>query len=360
MNMILSRLRKRSPLERLILLMLVTALIFLVLEVFWPSVHLGAAGYLIIIVAAAAALWLPPLPDAVPAHPPQPRPISNQLEHTTRMLVSSLSSINEVTARQSSATQEQVELIERTNKLLIDFIDLSSRVQDQARSLTGAARQAAESSSSGSTALHQAIIGMSGIRDKVSAIAGTIQSLAQFARRIDDIIGSVSEIATQSNLLALNASIEAARAGVHGRGFAVVADEVRSLSHQSTQSAAQVRAILEEIQTAMRQAIRATEEGLQEVEAGLTVVGQADSVMMQLAQNVSGAQQAVNQVYEVIRQQLAGLEEITIGIERMERVTQTNLESTRAVEAVAAELGRLADNLQDALTVTNHARPQPA
>jgi methyl-accepting chemotaxis protein len=257
-------------------------------------------------------------------------------------------SIKDVTDQQSVGAREQVDLIKRMNQLLDDFLELSQSTQDQARSLTGLAKQAAETSTSGQTAIQQAIQGMSQIRAQVTAIATTILSLAQFTQRIDDIISSVSEIATQSNLLALNASIEAARAGTHGRGFAVVADEVRSLSQQSTNAAKQVRVILGEVQTAMKETIRATEDGLKGVDAGVEMTQQADQVMMQLAENVSSSHKGVNRVYEIIRSQVDGLEEISIAMERLDRITQQNLAGARAFEAASADLAKLATSLNSA------------
>lgn len=274
------------------------------------------------------------------------RGMVDQLSTTADSLSESIRSINDVTAQQSRGAYEQADLIARTNTLLGDFIDLASRVQEQARSLTAVAKQAAETSESGQEAIRQAIEGMARIRAQVSAIAGTILALAQFTQRIDDIISSVSEIATQSNLLALNASIEAARAGAHGRGFAVVADEVRSLSQGSTQAARQVRAILGEIQSAMRETVRATEEGLEGVDEGTARTQQADEVITRLAENIDASYKAVNRIYEIIRQQVDGLEEIAISMERIDRITQKNLASTRSVETVSLELTRLATDLQ--------------
>jgi methyl-accepting chemotaxis protein len=299
------------------------------------------------------------------AKPASPRvqPFSFETEHmigqlntTADSLAEAARSMHDVTAQQSAGAREQADVITRTNSLLTDFIDLSERVQEQARALTTAAKQATETSASGGEAIHQAIEGMNQIRAQVSAIAGTILALAQYTQRIDDIIASVSEIATQSNLLALNASIEAARAGVHGRGFAVVADEVRSLSAGSTQAARQVRAILGEIQSAMKEAVRATEAGLEGVDAGVAMTQQADAVMTQLAANINDSYKAVNRIYEIIRQQVDGLEEIAIGVERIDRITQKNLTSTRAVEAVADELTRLATDLQITVGVSGYSQ----
>lgn len=283
-----------------------------------------------------------------------------QLSVTADSLAHAVKAINDVTTQQSIGASEQADLITRTNTLLSDFLELSERVQEQARSLTGVAKQATDTSESGQAAIRQAIDGISKIREQVTAIANTILALAQYTQRIDDIIASVSEIATQSNLLALNASIEAARAGAHGRGFAVVADEVRALSQGSTQAAKQVRAILGEIQAAMKDSIRATEEGLQGVDAGVTMTQQADTVMVELADNIGTSFKAVNKIYDIIRQQVDGLEEIAISMERIDRITQKNLSSTRAVEVVALELTRVATDLQITVGVSGFGRSQAA
>jgi len=284
----------------------------------------------------------------------------DQLSVTADSLAHAVKAINDVTTQQSIGASEQADLITRTNSLLTDFLELSERVQEQARALTGVAKQATDTSEIGQAAIRQAIDGISKIRDQVTIIASTILALAQYTQRIDDIIASVSEIATQSNLLALNASIEAARAGAHGRGFAVVADEVRSLSQGSTQAARQVRAILGEIQSAMKESIRATEDGLQGVDAGVTLTQQADTVMIELAENIGASYKSVNRIYDIIRQQVDGLEEIAISIERIDRITQKNLSSTRAVEVVALELTRVATDLQITVGVSGFGRSQAA
>ncbi|PJF39072.1 MAG: hypothetical protein CUN54_09510, partial [Phototrophicales bacterium] len=188
--------------------------------------------------------------------------VTMQMHVTVDGLVRSVQAINEATQQQSSSAGEQSDVISVTNQLLDDFLKLSERISEQALNVTKTAQATAEISGQGQEAIAQAIVGMDDLREQVAAIGKTIVTLAELTRKIDEIITSVSEIATQSNLLALNASIEAARAGVHGRGFAVVADEVRSLAQQSTQAAGQVRAILAEIQNAMKDTIRATEVGM--------------------------------------------------------------------------------------------------
>lgn len=269
-----------------------------------------------------------------------------QIDRTTSQLAQSAQTINESASQQASGAAEQAELLAHTQKLLGDFINLSDRIQEQARTITRLAKQAVETADEGQTAIHEVTESMTKIRVQVSAIAGTILALAQFTQRIDDIITSVSEIAIQSNLLALNASIEAARAGVQGRGFAVVAGEVRSLAGQSTEAAGQVRQILNEIQTAMKETLRETEEGLQSVDSGVERTQKTNTVMRALAAHVTTSHEAVNQVYEVIRQQMSDLEEITIGIERVDRITERSQTNSQSVTMISRELQRLAAGLQ--------------
>lgn len=275
--------------------------------------------------------------------------LAMRMHVTVDELVRATQAINEVTTQQSSGAGEQARVIKLANQLLDDFLHQSERIKQQALNVTQTAQITANISQEGQSALTAAIAGMDDIRAQVSTIGMTILKLAHLTQRVDEIIASVSEIATQSNLLALNASIEAARAGVHGRGFAVVADEVRSLSQQSTQSAQQVRAILVEIQKAMKEAVKATEIGMLGVDNGVTKTRIANEVMVQLAQSVDASHNAVRSIYEVIRQLNEGLEELTISIERINQIMQANLASTRTVELVSTNLTRLASDLQMAV-----------
>ncbi|MBZ0295738.1 MAG: methyl-accepting chemotaxis protein [Anaerolineae bacterium] len=274
------------------------------------------------------------------------RELSMQLRMTTDGLVRATDAINQVTTQQSAGAVEQSEAITATNNLLDTFYEMSQQVQEQVRSITLMAGQTAEFSQKGQDTIQETVSEMQHIRTQVTAIAQTIVKLSQFIQRIDEIIMSVSEIATQSNLLALNASIEAAHAGVHGRGFAIVADEVRSLSQQSTAAAHQVRGILGQIQDAMRETVESTQVGMQGTDSGLEMTEQVSEVMITLSNSVRDSYQSVKSIYDMIRQQMDDLEQITIGLERIERINQQNSASTRMVETVSANLTRLASELQ--------------
>lgn len=282
--------------------------------------------------------------------------LANRMTVTVDGLVRASQAINDVTEQQSKRAQEQAEVITMTNQLLDEFHQLSDRISDRAHGVTRVAEQATTISENGREAIQQSIHTMSDIQEQVQVISATIITLGQLTQRVDSIIASVSEIATQSNLLALNASIEAARAGVQGRGFAVVADEVRVLAKQSTASARQVRDILNQIQGAIKETIIATQSGIDDAENGVARTQEARTVILELGQSVNQSHTSVSEIYEVIRQQAHSIEEIVISMDRIQRLTEQNLASTRTVEMVAGNLARLANDLQ--ITVTQDATLQ--
>jgi methyl-accepting chemotaxis protein len=271
---------------------------------------------------------------------------ADRIRYTVDGMIKAAQAIKEMTGQQINGANEQVDVIRMNNQLLETFLALAERANQYMRTMTRSAQEAEVLSEKGEVSLNQAFARMSDIRKQVNAVGQTIVKLAQLTRRIDTIINSVSEIATQSNLLALNASIEAARAGVHGRGFAVVADEVRSLSLQSTDAARQVRTILAEIQAAVRETIDAAEIGTSQVEIGSRETRDASEVMHRLAENVQTSYQTVKTIAEIIREQSDGMEAVAIDMERLDRITAQQLVSTRVVEQVSQNLLRLADDLE--------------
>jgi len=315
----------------------------------------ASAGWLLLALAYAALgglAWLWPMPQAErPQDEGSPSPAQDeQLQHLVTLdgLARAAQAINEVVARQAASATEQSQVIQLTGQLIDEFLHMAERISQQARQVNQTAQQAVSASHQGQEALVQSLRSMQDIRQQVQSIGQTITTLANLTKRIDDIITSVGEIATQSNLLSLNAAIEAARAGEQGRGFAVVADEVRRLSQQSTQAAAQVRAILGEIQRAMKDSIRTTQAGLSSTQQGIERTHEADQALNSLADHIRAAQASVSQISAVLQGQRDRVEEIAIGMDRISKITEQNVASARAFEAIAANLSRLAHELQGA------------
>lgn len=283
----------------------------------------------------AAHYWMQqPIPvPAAPTPPPQivKNPPMQDLIQTTQTIQ------NTITTRSLDA-EEQLAIIQSANRHMDQFLMQAENVKDQIRQITRLSHESTDLSAQGQNALKQVTSSMNQISEQVESIARTIVTLGKLTRRIDQIISSVTEIATQSNLLALNASIEAARAGTQGRGFAIVADEVRSLSKQSTQAANQVQALLNEIQSAVDKTMQATEIGISGVETGTDMTRQANKAMQNLAEFVTQTGQAVNAIYRTVDEQARGLEEIAIGMDRMDRISQQTLEHLSEINRESGKL----------------------
>ncbi len=208
------------------------------------------------------------------------------------------------------------------NQAVDEVLSLSERSEAQLRQMLRHNQFALDGAAQGQESLSKTRDSMQMLRAQMERIGATAQRLAELTLRIEGIIASVSEIATQSNLLALNASIEAARAGVGGRGFAVVADEVRTLATQSTQSADQVRVILSDVQKAIREALLATQEGYQEVDAGIKHAQTLDTLIREVAQAIYTLQNQLQELGQQTRQQKHYTEEVLIHLNRLQRVTE--------------------------------------
>ncbi|MEM6282750.1 MAG: methyl-accepting chemotaxis protein [Chloroflexota bacterium] len=293
----------------------------------------------------------------IPVRPGRmPGMLSQRLSVTITELAGAVNAINEVANNQAQGASEQVRVIAETNTILGEFIDLSDQVREESHEVAQIADQTTAASNSGRAAIEESISGMERIRKQVVVIAETIATLARLTRRIDAIITSVSEIATQSNLLALNASIEAARAGVHGQGFAVVADEVRTLAGESTQAASEVRTLLREVQAAITETIDATQSGMEEVNRGVTTTREADEAMRLIAREIDTSNDTTRKIYRVVQHQVDGLEEININIERINHITQQNAANMDVIQTVSTTLTRLSNELQQVIGESDSMR----
>jgi methyl-accepting chemotaxis protein len=165
--------------------------------------------------------------------------------------------------------------------------------------------------------------------------------LSEQGQAIGEIIATVNDLAEQSNLLSVNAAIEAAKAGEQGKGFAVVAQEVKSLAEQSKQATAQVRTILGDIQKATTAAVLATEQGSKAVEAGVAQSAEAGESIRQLADSVIDAAQAATQISASSQQQLVGTDQVALAMENIRQASAQNVAGTRQTEIAARNLHEL-------------------
>jgi methyl-accepting chemotaxis protein len=194
--------------------------------------------------------------------------------------------------------------------------------------------------------VEEAIGGMHGIQERMGFIADRIVNLSEQSLAIADIIATVNDLAEQSNVLAVNAAIEAAKAGEHGKGFAVVAQEVKNLATQSKQALAQVKSILGYIQKATTDAVLATEQGSKAVESGVRQSGEAGEAIQLLATSIEDSANSTLQIVTSTQEQAIGMDQIAIAIQSINQASSQNVEGTRQIEAAARNLYELNQKLQ--------------
>ena len=186
----------------------------------------------------------------------------------------------------------------------------------------------------------------------MESIGETVVRLSENSRTIGEIIESVQDIADQSNLLAVNASIEAARAGDYGKGFAVVAHEIKSLADQSKQATNQVRNILEEIRQWVSAVVMATEQGSKAVDAGVQQAAIAGESIGLLTNGVMDSSKAASLIQISSDQQTAGVEQVSVAMGSIQTAVQQNLSSMNQLQDSAKRLQELGEALE--LTVRRY------
>ena len=230
----------------------------------------------------------------------------------------------------------------------------SEEVKETVRLSSGKAEDVAQTaedtekvSQGGLTATAKTLDGMGRIKEEMEYVAESIVKLSEQTQNIAEIIDAVNELANQSNLLSVNASIEAAKAGDFGKGFAVVAQEVKSLADQSKQSTEQVRSILQEIQNATSTAVMATERGSKAVDAGSSLSFEAEEAIRRLSESSADSAKSSRQIAASSHQQLAGMEQLALALENIKQVCEQNMESAKQLEQSTRSLNDLGESLKD-------------
>jgi methyl-accepting chemotaxis protein len=248
---------------------------------------------------------------------------------------------------QSVAAAEQAASVSEATSSLTQIKSMAAQAMGRVQVLGEAAERSRRESEQGSAAVEQSTVGMSGILTRMDGIAQTILALSEKIQQIGEITGVVSSLAQQSKMLALNASIEAAKAGDAGKGFAVVAAEVRQLAEQSQQATGQVQKILQDIRHATDRAVMATEEGSKGVDAGLFSVQRSGEVMKKLSEVVRETALVSHQLSSVVKQQFLEMEHMSTAMQDINQVTSQFAIGSQARKASFDEVSERTDQLRD-------------
>jgi methyl-accepting chemotaxis protein len=251
------------------------------------------------------------------------------------------------TAMQGSASAtETAAAVAETGATVEEVKQTAVLASQKAKTVADAAQQAAHTAESGRAAIEGGVEGMDLIQEQMEAIGTTIVRLSERSQAIAEIIATVGGLAEQSNLLAVNAAIEAAKAGELGRGFSVVAQEVRGLADQSRQATRQVRQILSEIEKAVGTAVMIAEQSTKTVARGVEQSNRAGHAIKSLADSIGDAAQAAAQIAASSQQQLAGMDQVALAMENIKQASADNAAGSRQSEGAAHDLHDLGQQLK--------------
>ncbi len=271
----------------------------------------------------------------------------HELLESTNVLAASASEIMSSTRQLAASATETAAAVTETTVTVEEMKQTSHASSQNAKSVADDAQKALEFARGGKSASDESIESMMGIRKQMGAVAESILGLSAQGQTIGEIIATVDDLAAQSKLLAVNAAIEAAKAGDEGKGFAVVAQEVRSLAEQSKQATLQVRTILNDIQKATGSAVLTTELGSKLVEAGVRQSTSSGESIRTLAASVANAAQVSTQIAAISQQQFVGMDQVAMAMENIRTASTQSVASTRQAETAARQLHELGQHLKD-------------
>lgn len=246
------------------------------------------------------------------------------------------------------ATQQDQE-ITNTSSAVEELTVSMKQVSNNAEASAEAARRALDAAEQGNRAVRDTLEGMQRIRASVQATAKKIKSLGDRSLEISEIINVINDITEQTNLLALNAAIEAARAGEAGRGFAVVADEVRKLAEHSRSATKDIAALIKAIQAETNEAVVVMEEGTREVEVGTGLADQAGKALEAISSVVRQSAELVQEISLASKQQVRGTEGVANAMQIISNITRETTQGARQTASTVGNMVRLSEQLNEAL-----------
>ncbi|MEW6244462.1 MAG: methyl-accepting chemotaxis protein [Bacillota bacterium] len=273
---------------------------------------------------------------------------SSQLDEVTkasRVVEQLRSAISEIAA----GAQEQSKSAQYMSCIVEQMVASVETVAQDAHRMANSSQEATKAAKDGSEVVDRTVEGMGRIRQAVLESATRLKELGRFSEQIGEITQVIADIADQTNLLALNAAIEAARAGEHGKGFAVVADEVRKLAERAGKSAKEIASLIRSIQEGTAQAVRAMEQGTIEVEAGSKQAAEAGQALSAILTVVEQVTRGIHAIAATAQQVAASSREVAKSVASVAAVTEEN---TAAIEEMAAGSDQVTTSIEQIAAIS--------
>ncbi len=266
-----------------------------------------------------------------------------QVSNAAQSLSSSSGQVASSSSSQSEATASMATAVEQMTVSI-------NHVSDSAHEAVEISRKSGKLSTEGGEVIGKAASEMSKIEETVRHTAQAIEALDQQSNQISSIVQVIKEVADQTNLLALNAAIEAARAGEQGRGFAVVADEVRKLAERTTQATEEITQMIASMQHSAQAAVSTMETAVDQVSGGVTLANQAGSAIVQIKNGAEQVVGVVNEISSALAEQSSASNDIATQVEKVAQMTEENSAAAAETASAANNLQELANNMQAAVS----------
>ena len=276
-----------------------------------------------------------------------------QVSEASSAVASASTEISSSTEEMAAGAQEQSSQASEVATAVEEMTKTLGETNGNIRKVADGAKSAKDSANAGGTVVDDTIKGMKRISDVVNQSASQVKVLGASSEKIGEIVGVINDIADQTNLLALNAAIEAARAGEQGRGFAVVADEVRKLAERTSKATKEIASMIKQIQADTNQAVISMDKGTEEVGKGITLAEQAGQMLLGIVGNAESVADMVSQIAAASEQQASASEQISKNVEAISTVTQESASGVQQIAKTAEDLNRLTENLQQLLEKFN-------
>jgi methyl-accepting chemotaxis protein len=272
-----------------------------------------------------------------------------QASNVANEIQRSASGILHSAERMRVGAEQQTAQIRNASESVHDMSMSTQRMAENAEAATQTSLKATQAAVKGGASVAETIKGMQRIRATVQSTGKKIKGLGERSLEIGAIIEVINEIATQTNLLALNAAIEAARAGEQGRGFAVVADEVRKLAERAARATKDITGLIKGIQVETSEAVTVMEEGTREVEEGTKLADQAGAALREIEQIVKQTAGLVTDITKAAGDQVKATESVVGSMDSIQKLTQQTSHGVQATMATISGLADLTKRLNEAI-----------
>jgi methyl-accepting chemotaxis protein len=262
---------------------------------------------------------------------------------TSQQLASSSSQMARSTETQSESASAMAAAVEQMTVSI-------SHVSDSAREADSVTAETGKMSQEGNRIIQDTVADLQAISQTVGDAAETIQKMGDSSQKISNIVQVIKEVADQTNLLALNAAIEAARAGEQGRGFAVVADEVRKLAERTAKATTEISGMIDEVQSGAQSAVGTMNLAVTRVEKGVDMAQRASVSILGISESAQRVIAAVNEISSALREQSMASNEIAANVEKNAHMSEENSAATREAANLAKHLGELAAGTRAAVS----------